>query len=97
MNPYDKKIEDIMDDKVIKVVTTEDREDVVDIFNKYNFLSLPVVDHENRLVGIVTIDDIVGVMEEEDTEDFEKMAAILPKSPILRPELWSLPKTVLFG
>ena len=93
MNPYDKKIEDIMDDKVIKVVTTEDREDVVDIFNKYNFLSLPVVDHENRLVGIVTIDDIVGVMEEEDTEDFEKMAAMLPsEKPYLKTGVVELAK-----
>lgn len=93
MNPYDKKIEDIMDDKVIKVVTTEDREEVVDIFNKYNFLSLPVVDHEDRLVGIVTIDDIVGVMEEEDTEDFEKMAAMLPsEKPYLKTGVMELAK-----
>ena len=78
MNPYDAKIEDIMDTNVIKAVTTEDKEEIADLFNKYDLLSLPVVDHENRLVGIVTIDDAVDVMEEEATEDIEKMAAILP-------------------
>ena len=78
MNPYDMKIQDIMDENVIKAVTTEDQEEVVDLFNKYDLMCLPVVDHEDRLVGIVTVDDVVDVMEEEATEDFEKMAAILP-------------------
>ena len=77
MNPYDMKIQDIMDENVIKAVTTEDQEEVVDLFNKYDLMCLPVVDHEDRLVGIVTVDDVVDVMEEEATEDIEKMAAIL--------------------
>ena len=71
-------IEDIMDTKVIKAVTTQDREEMVDLFNRYGLLSLPVVDHEDRLVGIVTVDDAVDVMEQEATEDFERMAAMLP-------------------
>ena len=78
MNPYDMKIQDIMDENVIKAVTTEDQEEVVDLFNKYDLMCLPVVDHEDRLVGIVTVDDVVDVMEEEATEDIEKMAAMLP-------------------
>ena len=78
MNPYDTIIKDIMDENIIYAVTTEDREDVVETFNKYDLLCLPVVDHEDRLVGIVTVDDAVEVMEQEATEDFEKMAAILP-------------------
>lgn len=59
MNPYDMKIQDIMDENVIKAVTTEDQEEVVDLFNKYDLMCLPVVDHEDRLVGIVTVDDVV--------------------------------------
>ena len=63
MNPYEMKIQDIMDENVIKAVTTEDQEEVVDLFNKYDLMCLPVVDHEERLVGIVTVDDVVDVME----------------------------------
>lgn len=55
MNPYEMKIQDIMDENVIKAVTTEDQEEVVDLFNKYDLMCLPVVDHEERLVGIVTV------------------------------------------
>ncbi len=58
--------------------TTEDKENVAKMFDKYNFLALPVVDKENRLVGIVTIDDAMDVLQEEVAEDFEKMAAIMP-------------------
>ena len=72
------KIEDIMEDNVISVDTLEDKEYVASMFSKYDFLSLPVVDRENRMVGIVTFDDAMDVIEEETTEDFEKMAAILP-------------------
>lgn len=71
-------IEDIMETEVISVMTTDDQEIIADIFKKYDFLSLPVVDHESRLVGIITIDDVVDVIEEEATEDFQKMAAIDP-------------------
>lgn len=93
MNPYETKIQDIMDTNIIKAVTTEDREEVIELFNKYDLLCLPVVDHEERLVGIVTVDDIVDVMEEEATEDFEKMAAMLPSDkPYLKTSIMELAK-----
>ena len=72
------KIEDIMEDNVISVDTLEDKEYVASMFSKYDFLSLPVVDRENRMVGIVTFDDAMDVMVEEATEDITKMAAINP-------------------
>ncbi len=74
----DKLIKDIMDTNVIKVNTLEDQEEVARMFDKYNYVALPVVDQENRLVGIITIDDAIDVIQEEATEDFEKMAAITP-------------------
>jgi len=74
----DDLIEDIMDPNVMSVTTTDDKEDVAQAMSKYDFLSMPVVDRENRLVGIVTVDDAMDVMEEEATEDIEKMAAITP-------------------
>lgn len=93
MNPYETKIQDIMDTNIIKTVTTEDQEEVIELFNKYDLLCLPVVDHEDRLVGIVTVDDIVDVMEEEATEDFEKMAAMLPSDkPYLKTSILELAK-----
>ena len=78
LSDEDDSIEDIMDPNVISVTTLEDKEDVAQTFSKYNFIALPVVDKENRLVGIITVDDAIDVMEEETTEDFEKMAAMLP-------------------
>ncbi len=72
------QIEDIMETNVIHVDTHEDKEDVAKIFNKYDFLAIPVVDREERLVGIVTFDDAMDVMQEEHTEDMAKMAAIMP-------------------
>ncbi|WP_124067571.1 magnesium transporter [Clostridium sp. E02] len=93
MNPYEKTIGDIMDKNVIKAVTTEDQEEVADRFQKYDLLSLPVVDHEDRLVGIVTVDDVVDVMEQEATEDFEKMAATHPsEKPYLKTSVFQLAK-----
>lgn len=93
MNPYDMVIGDIMDTHIIKAVTTEDREEVVDTFNKYGLLCLPVVDREDRLVGIITVDDAVDVMEQEATEDFEKMAAMLPsEKPYLKTSVLQLAK-----
>lgn len=71
-------ISDIMETNVISVNTHEDREVVTAMFEKYDFLALPVVDAEYRLVGIVTIDDVIDVIQEEATEDIEKMAAIVP-------------------
>lgn len=71
---------DIMEEEpqFISVNTLDDREYVADIVSKYDLLSVPVVDNENRLVGIITVDDVVDVIEEEVTEDFEKMAAMTP-------------------
>lgn len=93
MNDYETSIADIMDDYVIKVVTTEDQEIVAETFNKYGLLSLPVVDHENRLVGIVTVDDAVDVMQREATEDIEIMAAMLPSErPYLKESVFNLAK-----
>lgn len=76
----DQLISDIMydDDQLIFVNTLDDQESVAAIARKYDLLSVPVVDNEQRLVGIITIDDIVDVIEEENTEDFEKMALLLP-------------------
>ena len=93
MNPYETKVGDIMDTHVIKAYTTEDQEQVADTMNKYDLLSLPVVDSEDRLVGIVTVDDVMDVMEEEATEDFEKMAAMLPsEKPYLKTGVFQLAK-----
>ena len=74
----DDVIEEIMETHVISVTTLEDKEDVAQTFSKYDFIALPVVDKENRLVGIITVDDAIDVMEAETTEDIEKMAAMLP-------------------
>ena len=71
----DEVIAEIMEENVISVNTLEDKEDVAQMFSKYDFLALPVVDAEGRLVGIVTFDDAMDVMEDEVTEDMEKMAA----------------------
>lgn len=78
LSDYETRIGDIMETNVISVGTHEDKEDVAQMFSKYDLTALPVVDGENRLVGIVTVDDAMDVMEEEATEDIEKMAAILP-------------------
>ena len=72
------KIFEIMDTNIISANTLEDKEIVAEKFRKYDLLALPVVDQENRLVGIVTIDDAMDVLQDENTEDIEKMAAITP-------------------
>ena len=78
-------IEEIMDPNVIFATTMDDKEDVAQALSKYDFLAMPIVDMESRLVGIVTVDDAMDVIEEETTEDFEKMAAMLPSDkPYLR-------------
>lgn len=82
-------IADIMEKNPISVNTMDDKEDVARALSKYDFLSLPVVDNENRLVGIVTVDDAIDVIEEEATEDIEKMAAITPsEKPYLKTGVW---------
>ena len=83
------KIKELMDENIITVTTLDDKEDVAKIFDKYDYVALPVVDKEFRLVGIVTVDDAIDVMKEEASEDFEKMAAITPnedgyyKTPVI--------------
>nr|WP_308628273.1 magnesium transporter [uncultured Eisenbergiella sp.] len=71
-------IADIMHENVISINTLMDQEEVARQFQKYDFTAMPVVDNENRLVGIITVDDIVDILQEEATEDMEKMAAIVP-------------------
>ncbi len=85
LSDEDAKIEDIMEENVISVTTLMDKEEVAQMFSKYDFAAMPVVDKENRIVGIVTFDDAMDVMEDEATEDIQKMAAILPNDkPYLR-------------
>ena len=74
----DEVIGDFMNDNIISVNTMTDQEEVAMQISKYDFTAMPVVDNENRLVGIITIDDVVDIMREEATEDIEKMAAIVP-------------------
>lgn len=74
----DKLVEELMEEDVISIATLDDQEEAANLFRKYSFISLPVVDGESRLVGIITVDDIVDVIDEETTEDMEKMAALLP-------------------
>ena len=74
----DETIENIMETNIISVHTLDDQEDIANIFRKYDLLAIPVVDKEDRLVGIITIDDIVDIIEQENTEDFQRMAAMQP-------------------
>ena len=86
-------LENIMESNVISVNTLEDQESVAQMFTKYDFAALPVVDQENRLVGIITVDDAIDVLQEETTEDFEKMAAMLPSErPYLKTSVFDLAK-----
>jgi magnesium transporter len=71
-------IKDIIDEDVVSVNTHDDQENVANVFKKYGYLALPVVDNENRLTGIITVDDIMDVMVQEATEDFQRMAAMSP-------------------
>ncbi len=90
LSDEDDVIGDIMDTNVIYVNTLEDKEVVAQDFSRYDFLAIPVVDTEERLVGIVTFDDAIDVMEDEATEDIEKMAAITPsEKPYLRTSAFS--------
>jgi magnesium transporter len=84
-------IENVMDTAVITVETNEDKEEAVLKFSKYDFIALPVIDKEGCLVGIVTVDDAVDVMQEEATEDIQKMAAITPnEKPYLKQSVFSI-------
>ena len=78
INDPDTMIDDIMQECEHTLTTLMDQEEVANIFQDYNYSTLPVVDSENRLVGVITVDDVIDIMEEEATEDIEKMAAITP-------------------
>ena len=89
----DAVIGDIMEKSIVSVTTLDDQEYTARSLSKYDFLALPVVDTENRLVGIVTVDDAMDVLQEEVTEDIEKMAAILPSDkPYLKTGIWETVK-----
>ena len=89
----DELVKSIMEENVISVTTLADQEQVAQMFSNYNFLALPGVDNENRLVGIVTIDDAIDVIQEEATEDIEKMAAVLPSDkPYMKTSVFGLYK-----
>ena len=89
----DEIVKDLMEDRVISVKTLDDQEEVAEIFKDYNFISLPVVDNEARLVGIITVDDIMDVIDQENTEDFEKMSALLPsEDQYLKTSVFTLTK-----
>ncbi|MBP3401696.1 MAG: magnesium transporter [Clostridia bacterium] len=90
----DIELSEIMDENVISVHTHDDKEEVAMMLDKYDFLAIPVVDKEDRLVGIVTIDDALDVLIEESEEDFAKMAAIMPtETPYLKTDVFSIWKS----
>ena len=96
LSGYEEKINSIMDTNIIFAKTLDDQEQVAHQFEKYDLLSVPVVDSENRLVGIITVDDIIDIVQQEATEDFEKMAAILPsEKPYLKTGTFTLVKNRL--
>ena len=78
LHDSDNMIDELMETNVISVNTLDDQEKASALLSKYDFLALPVVDMENRLVGIITVDDVIDVLQEENTEDIQKMAAIVP-------------------
>lgn len=85
LHDYDDKVEEFMETNTIFVNTHDDKEIAANFLDKYNFLALPVVDMENRLVGIITVDDAIDVLQEENTEDIQKMHAIMPnEKPYLK-------------
>lgn len=86
-------VSDVMETNIVFVKTFEDQEKVADLFKTYDLISMPVVDLENRLVGIITVDDIVDIIEQENTEDFQKMAAMEPsEQPYLKTPVLTLAK-----
>lgn len=93
LSPDNTLIEDIMETDVITASTMDDKESAAQTMMKYDFMAMPVVDKENRLVGIITADDVMDVIEEEATEDMEKMAAIAPSDhPYLKTSVFALSK-----
>ena len=97
LNDTGATISDIMEENVIYANTHDNKEDVAALFEKYDFMALPVVDNENRLIGIVTVDDAIDVIQEAATEDIEKMAAISPTDkPYLKTGVFSTFKSRIF-
>ena len=93
VSPEDAVISDLMEDEVIYVETHDDQETVATVFRRYGFIALPVVDKEKRLTGIITVDDIMDVMEQEATEDFQRMAAMVPSDdPYMTSSVFNLAK-----
>jgi len=93
LHQYEDKLSDIMEQDVIAVQTTDDKELVAQTLAKYDFTAIPVVDHDGRLVGIVTVDDAIDVITEEATEDIQKMAAVVPSEhPYLRSSVFEISK-----
>ncbi len=91
ISPLETKLSDIMEDSVISVRTTDDREEAARIFEKYGFIALPVVDAEERLVGIITVDDAIDVIKMEADEDFAKMSAVTPsEAPYMKTSAFSI-------
>ncbi|MBO4479299.1 MAG: magnesium transporter [Clostridia bacterium] len=91
LSQKDSLIEDVMETNFAYAVTTDDKEQAANLLKEYSLLAIPVVDEEKRLVGIVTVDDAIDVIEEENTEDIEKMAAILPsEKPYLKTSVFSI-------
>ena len=89
LSPYNTVINTIMEKNIISVETLDDKEEVANMFDKYDFMSLPVVDKENRLVGLVTFDDAIDVIQEENTEDIQKMGALQPiEETYLKTPVW---------
>lgn len=97
LNSYDAVIDDIMEENIIFAHTHDDKEEVAAMFEKYDLMALPVVDKENRLIGIVTVDDAIDVLQEAATEDMEMMAAILPTDkPYLKTGIFQTFKSRIF-
>ncbi|MBQ3066701.1 MAG: magnesium transporter, partial [Clostridia bacterium] len=91
MHDYETEIATFMETDFLVAETTDDKESVAQLISKYDLFSLPVVDKENRMVGIITVDDILDVVEEETTEDIAKMAAVLPSdTPYLEQSTWQI-------
>ncbi len=89
ISPSDAVIGEIMHENVVHINTLMDQEEVARQFQKYDFTAMPVVDNEERLVGIITVDDIVDILQEEATEDMEMMAAVMPSDkPYMRTGVW---------
>ena len=90
LSQYEQTLEEIMETNIISAGTLDDKEEVANLFDKYDFLALPVVDNENRLVGIITVDDAIDVMRDETTEDIQIAAAITPtEKPYLKTGIFS--------